>query len=170
MNLSASKNITFQEAIKLTQSFLENINSMDENQKEATVSSLVKTENGARGFFVTFLTNEEININNYSEGILNGLKSSPEIVAELLVKNVAMSTSMAITHRRNDNEELAEKSTQVKHRSKYIIKKLDLDVIREKIEQLKLTIEHKKGVYQEFLERWGYDHEQKQAILESINN
>jgi hypothetical protein len=169
MNLLASETISFEEAISLTQSFLDNLENMQEEDKYQIISSLVKTENGARGFFVTYLTDERLFADFPSEGIVKGLKSSREIIAELLVKNVAMSTAMAITHRDNHNEEMAQKSLRVKIRSINLIKELNLDLIQQKIAQLKITINQNQGVYQEFLERWGYDQNQKIAILEAFS-
>ncbi len=168
MNLRAEKNITFEEAIALTQKFINEIPQLSESEKEAIVSSLVLTENGARGFFVTYLTNDNPVVDEKSSGIVAGLKNSPEIVSELLVKNVAMSTAMKITHQRNNHLEMAEKSTRVTERTLTLISQLSLHQIKEKIELLVNTIYEEKGVYQEFLNRWGYDDEQKQAIYKQL--
>jgi hypothetical protein len=172
MNLRAEKNITFEEAIALTEKFINEIPQLSELEKEAIVSSLVISENGARGFFVTYLTNDNPLVDEKSSGILTGLQTSPEIVSELLVKNVAMSTTMKITHERNNNLEMAEKSARVAQRSLNLINQLSLSQIKEKIELLIKTIQEEKGIYQEFLNRWGYDDEQKQAIHKqlAVNN
>lgn len=164
MSLKAEKNITFEEAIGLTEKFIKEIPQLSELEKEAIVSSLVISENGARGFFVTYLTNDNSLVDEKSSGILAGLETSPEIISELLIKNVAMSTAMKITHERNNNLEMAQKSARVTQRSLNLINQLSLSEIKEKIELLIKTIQEEKGVYQEFLNRWGYDHEQKQAI------
>jgi hypothetical protein len=164
MSLIAEKNITFEEAITLTEKFINQIPQLSELEKEAIVSSLVISENGARGFFVTYLTNDNPLVDEKSSGIVIALETSPEIVSELLVKNVAMSTAMKITHNRNNNLEMAEKSARVTQRSLNLISQLSLSQIKEKIELLIKTIEEEKGIYQEFLNRWGYDDEQKQAI------
>lgn len=172
MSLIAQKNITFEEAIALTEKFIQQIPELSESEKESIVSSLVISENGARGFFVTYLTNENPSVDEKSSGIIAGLKTSPEIVSELLVKNVAMSTAMKITHERNNSLEMVEKSARVTQRSLILISQLSLSQIQEKIELLIKTIKEEKGVYQEFLNRWGYDDEQKQAIYQQliINN
>jgi hypothetical protein len=172
MNLRAEKNITFEEAIALTEKFINEIPQLSELEKEAIVSSLVISENGARGFFVTYLTNDNPLVDEKSSGILAGLQTSPEIISELLVKNVAMSTAMKITHERNNNLEMAEKSARVAQRSLNLINQLSLSQIKEKIELLIKTIQEEKGIYQEFLNRWGYDDEQKQAIHKqlAVNN
>ena len=50
--------VTFEQAIALTQSLLSQIEagSLSEADIATVISALVKTENGARGFFVTYLT------------------------------------------------------------------------------------------------------------------
>lgn len=170
IDLIADKNITFEEAIALTHKFIEQINQLSEKEKSVIISSLVASENGARGFFVTYLTSDNPIADHPSEGIISGLKTSPEIVSELLVKNVAMSTAMRITHTRNNDPEMAESSLQVTQRSLNLINQLSLREIQAKIEQLKNTIVETKGTYQDFLNKWGYDQEQKEIILNTLNN
>lgn len=169
MNLRLSDSISFEEAITFTQSLLNQIERMNENQKEEVISNLVKTENGARGFFVTYLTDERSLAEHPTEGVINGLKIDPEIVGELLVKNVAMSTAMSITHQRNNDEEMKQKSQRVAQRSLKLIQQLQSQIITEKIQKLQETIKTNQGEYQEFLERWGYDQEQKQLIVEKLS-
>jgi hypothetical protein len=79
-----------------------------------------------------------------------------------------MSTGMSITHKRNGNEEMAEKSQRVTNRCINLIRALNLKLISQKITQLITTINQEKGVYQSFLERWGYDKQQKQAMKQAF--
>ncbi|WP_330202570.1 hypothetical protein [Cyanobacterium sp. Dongsha4] len=167
-NLIADKNISFEDAIALTQRFIEQIKQLSEAEKEEVISSLVASENGARGLFVTYLTSDNSVVDNLSQGIINGLKTSPQIVSELLVKNVAMSTAMRLTHTRNSNPKMAESSFKVTQRSLNLIEELSLPETKEKIILLINTIKQKEGVYQEFLSRWGYDEEQKKLILDVL--
>lgn len=169
MSLIATKTISFEDAIALTQEFIEQIDDLSEEQKEKIVSALVASENGARGFFVTFLTSDNPEVERESSGIINGLKTSPEIVSELLVKNVAMSTAMKLTHQRNQQEEMAQQSQRVTKRSLNLIKQLSLTQVEAKIRDLKTTINRGEGVYEQFLTRWQYDTEQQQAIVNIFN-
>ncbi|MGY6530765.1 MAG: hypothetical protein ACXITR_12655 [Cyanobacterium sp.] len=168
MNLIAQENISFESAIALTQEFIRQLPTLDEEKQEEIVTSLVKSANGSRGFFVTYLTHESAVVDNPSNGIIQGLKSAPEIVSELLVKNIAMSSAMKITHMRNNDPEMAESSQKVTQRTKKIVKLCQLEEVKKKVIQLQNTIVNNAGEYQEFLLRWGYDDEQKQAILESV--
>lgn len=170
--LKLSESITFQEAIAATQSLLEEMEaarSSDREIKEA-IASLVKSMNGARGFFVTYLTDDRPIADSPSEFVIEALKSSSETVSELLVKNVAMSAAMAVVHRRNNDENMAQGSDRVCRRSINLIQQLQLDEITNKLKQLQYSIATSEGSYGDFLQRWGYasDREQIQAIQEAI--
>ena len=111
-DLKVPENITFENAIALSQDLiikLEN-EAINATQLQSLIKDLVATSNGARGFFVSYLTADSPVADQPSKAILEGLKSAPEIVSELLVKNIAMSTAMAITHRRQDHESIDRKS------------------------------------------------------------
>lgn len=156
------KPLNFVSAIAFTQELLSN------NEPSASeIAQLVKTEDGARGFFVTYLTSEIAN--SPSTEIITGLRSHPEIVGELLVKNLAMSTAQQLFHRRRQDEEMAFSSQQVQVRTARLIELVNLDLVFEKLQQMVASIET-GGSYQAFLERWNYDDEQKQAIKAAINN
>jgi hypothetical protein len=158
--------ITFNEAISHTESLLAQMaaGKLSPAQISAAIASLVKSENGARGFFVTYLTQDSSLPDRPSEEVIQALRSSPEIVAELLVKNLAMSTAMILTHRRQDNEERAKSSERVRDRTAYLIGKVDLESVRDRCRKLLETATTGEGTYSAFLERWGYDTEQRQAI------
>ncbi|MCU0536808.1 MAG: hypothetical protein MUD14_23210 [Hydrococcus sp. Prado102] len=172
MNLQVPESITFEDAIALTQSFLNNLSTdeLEEKEIQATITSLVKTENGARGFFVTYLTDDRTLADNPSNGVIEALKTSPEIVDELLVKNLAMSSAMAIAHRRNKDEESAKGSDSVRQRTAYLIKQLHSDLIANKLKELSKSAATGEGEYQAFLKRWGYDEEQKKVIQKAISD
>jgi hypothetical protein len=158
--------VTFEQAIALTQDLLEKLPDLSEPEIQASVTDLVSTENGARGFFVTYLTDDHPFADQPSPAVLQALQTSPEIVSELLVKNLAMSASMAIAHRRNGKEEMAQGSDRVLRRSVSLVQGLQMSGIGEKVAQLRDSATTGEGAYQAFLERWGYDAEQRQKIAE----
>jgi hypothetical protein len=86
----------------------------------------------------------------------------------LLVKNLAMSTAMAITHRRNQQEAMAKGSDRVRSRTARLIQALSFPQLQEQANQLTESIDTGAGHYQSFLERWGYDDEQKRAIYVAL--
>ena len=171
MNEQVSDAITFEDAIALTQSLLEKMsaNQLKDTEIQSLITSLVKTENGARGFFVTYLTDERPLADNPSFGVIEALKSSPEIVGELLVKNLAMSSAMVMTHRRNQDETMAKGSDSVRQRTINLIQQMRSPLISEKLKELSTSAATGEGNYQSFLQRWGYDEEQKQVIQKAIS-
>ena len=162
--------ISFEEAIALTQSFLAEMQqgSLSDSQIEQTIAALAASENGARGFFVTYLTDERSFADQPSDPIVQGLRSSPELVSELLVKNLAMSTAMILAHTRNQNLEMAQGSERVQRRTVQLIQLVKLAIVQTKLQTLSETITMNAGHYQRFLERWGYDIEQRDAIQQIL--
>jgi len=156
--------ITFEQAIALTQSLLNQLDQVSETEIQATITTLVSTENGARGFFVTYLTANLPYADQPSDAVIKALQTSPAIVSELLVKNLAMSASMAIAHRRTANEAMAKGSDRVQRRTTVLIQRVQMPEVTQKATQLQASAETGVGEYQAFLERWGYDAEQRQQI------
>lgn len=169
MSLKVPETVTFEQAIALTQSLLSQLEAGIQEPEIATViSDLVKTQSGARGFFVTYLTSESSVADNPSTAIIQALRSHPEVVAELLVKNLAMSASQVVFHRRNQNEAMAQDSERVRQRTARLIELVNLTNVRDRIHKLLQTLAQGEGEYKTFLERWGYDTEQKQVMSQAL--
>jgi hypothetical protein len=166
----SSDDLTFEQAIALTQSLLTQMEQgkLSEAEIGEAIATLVSSMNGARGFFVTYLSDERAIADHPSEAVMQALQTSPEIVSDLLVKNLAMSSAMAITHRRNGDEPMAQGSDRVRSRTAYLIKRLRLAAIIEKAQKLHESASTGLGEYKAFLDRWGYDAEQRQVIQQSM--
>jgi hypothetical protein len=162
--------VSFDEAIAFTQDLMQLMaeGEITDIEVERAIAQLVQSMNGARGFFVTYLSSESSPADQPAEAVLKALHTAPETVATLLVKNVAMSTAMSITHRQQNHPELAEGSLQVQRRSVLLIEKLRSPEIKAELQQLAASLSTGNGDYQAFLERWGYDAEQKQEIQRII--
>ncbi len=156
--------ITFENAIQQTQDLLSQIEFLDIDTITQKLTDLVSTENGARGFFVTYLTSDLPYTEHPSLEVITALKTSPILVNELLVKNLAMSTAMVIYHRKQGDEENARGSERVEEKTGQLIKQLLSQSLAEKLQQLATSLNTGQGEYQAFLERWGYDDCQRQAI------
>ncbi|NJP12640.1 MAG: hypothetical protein HC866_26880 [Leptolyngbyaceae cyanobacterium RU_5_1] len=158
--------VSFEQAIALSQSLLDQIEQgkLAETEIEPAIAALVASENGARGFFVTYLSDDRPFADPPTAAIIAALKTSPDVVSPLLVKNLAMSTAMAIAHRRNQNEDLAQGSDRVQSRSTQLIQALPSSQLQEQAQALAESIDTSTGAYQPFLQRWGYDPDQRQAI------
>jgi hypothetical protein len=168
MDLVAPASISFPDAIELTKTFVDRLESgtLTEAEIETIVTSLVQSHNGARGFFVGYLTNPSPTVDTPSDAILRALKSAPNIIDDLLVKNLAMSAAMVLTHKRNNALDLMESSAMVCQRSDRLIEKLQLETIVELLQELHRTAVEGDGSYRDFLKRWGYDREQLDVIAQ----
>ncbi len=162
--------ITFEQAIALTQSLLSAIaqGTISETEVETTVATLVKSQTGARGFFVSYLTDDRAIANQPSAAILQALSTSADIVSDLLVKNLTMSAAMGVWHRRKSDEAQAQDSDRVRSRSLNLAQKLQLPALEARAQQLLSAIDTGVGSDQAFLERQQYDPEQQQAIRQTL--
>ena len=167
-----NQTLSFPQAIATTQALMNNMNAfqLTEAEIEQEITSIIKNKKGGRGFFVAYLTSDLALADNPSTGVINALKSSLEVVSELLVKNLAMSSAMVVAHTRQDDLENARGSQKVQERSSKLIQLLKSKSIENELQQLQTAIEAGKGDYQDFLQRWGYDSEQQQAIEKAIIN
>lgn len=163
-----SDNVSFVDAIAITQALLDDFEQGKTAAFESTVCALVRSENGARGFFVTYLSDDRPLAAHPTPALLAALQPSPAIVAPLLVKNLAMSTAMTLTHRRHQDETMVQGSERVRSRTAQLIQALQWPQVQAEAQRLLTAIETEKGDYQTFLERWGYDLEQRQAIQQTL--
>lgn len=157
-------NITFEEAIEATNRLLTESDRLDPPTIREKITDLVATENGARGFFVTYLTSDLPFADAPTPETIVALETSGAIVGDLLVKNFIMSTAMEVYHRRNGDEENALGSERVKARTSELIHRLSSPEIADNLQKLRKTLENNMGEYAGFFDRWGYDDEQLRAI------
>ena len=130
------------------------------------IGELIKTVEGARGFFVVSLSIDCPLMDRFPDALIFQLRSSGEIVVDLTVKNLAMSSAMVITHRENnDIQEL--QSERIKMRCIELLKLLDSNQVKKRLDVL-LEATKGNGKDFKFLNRWSYTTEQIKAISESI--
>ncbi len=130
------------------------------------IGELIKTVEGARGFFVISLSIDCPLMDRFPDALIFQLRSSGEIVVDLTVKNLAMSSAMVITHR-NNNDPQEMQSERIKIRCIELLKLLDTNQVKKRLEAL-LNATKGNGKDLKFLNRWGYSNEQINAITESI--
>ncbi len=162
--------IRFAAAIELTQQFVLQLQdgALTPEQVQSFVADLVATQEGARGFFVGYLTNGLGVVDKVDPGIILGLQTHPAVVADLLVKNLAMSTAQNIHFLRENQTDMAANSATVAKRSRQLIDAVKMPEIRVVAQQIIDAVQTGAGEYGEFLERWGYDVEQQKAIEQAL--
>ncbi|WP_404787752.1 hypothetical protein [Altericista sp. CCNU0014] len=171
-SLEVPDSVTFEAAIALTQTLLDRAEQAtpDPAEVETAVAKLLATHNGARGFFVAYLTDARALVEALVPAVLPALQTAPAAVSELLVKNLAMSAAMEIAHRRNNNPEQAAQSARVQRRTAALMEQLGFDYFKTDAEGLWQGIAANIGPYAAFLKRWGYDSEQQEAIAHQLRS
>ncbi len=130
------------------------------------IGELIKTVEGARGFFVVSLSIDSPLMDRLPDALIFQLRNSSEIVVDLTVKNLAMSSAMVVKHKEN-NDPLEAQSERIKIRCIELLKLLDSTKVKNRLD---ILLEATKGNGEDFkfLTRWAYNEKQIKAISESI--
>ena len=168
--MTISSAMSFEAAIAAAQSLLDQREQavIQDAEFGAATTELTATQNGARGFFVAYLTDSRGLVDTLIPVVAAALQQSTEIPPGLLVKNLAMSTAMEMTHRRSQNLDQAAQSAQVQRRTAALIRLLGFPYVKAEAEDLWQGITTNAGDYAAFLKRWGHDAEQREAIAHSL--
>ncbi len=138
------------------------------------VGELVASRDGARGFFVVSLTGEVPLMDRLPEALVAALQKAGEGVVDLTARNLAMSTAMILHHRRSGDREHQVGSERVQQRSTELLRQLEAGPVKRRLETLLAAAGEQgeaAGAVAEdraFLDRWGYDAEQRRAIVAAI--
>lgn len=148
--------------------------------------AMLSHSDGARGFFVTYLTDPMLkNSADSSDGlpmvVSDALKASDmSTVAPLAIMNVAMPTATALSHQASGDEKSAQNSARTARRGGRVLQLLAADsvtgpIVTEKLKACLRAVEawpgHGDEVDKEwasFLRRWKYDDAQVAAIREAL--
>jgi hypothetical protein len=131
------------------------------------VGELVASRDGARGFFVVALAGESPLMDRLPEPLVAQLRLAGEGVVDLTARNLAMSTAMALHHRRAEDLDQQTLSERVQTRSTELLRQLEPASVKRRLEGL-LAATAGEGEDVAFLDRCGYDQEQRAAIAKAI--
>ena len=166
----ADQQPTFQQAMEITAAWLqqwENEEISDEVLADR-VGEIVASRDGARGFFVVSLAGDSALMDRLPDAVAGQLREAGAGVVDLSVRNLAMSTAMALQHRRNGDATQQAGSERVTVRCTELLRLLEPALVKERLEQLLAASLDNQGEDVSFLEKWGYDSEQRRAIGDSV--
>ncbi|WP_216901228.1 hypothetical protein [Synechococcus sp. CCY 9618] len=138
------------------------------------VGELVASRDGARGFFVVSLTGDAPLMDRLPEPLVASLRQAGEGVVDLTARNLAMSTAMTLHHSRSGDQEHQAGSERVQLRSTELLRQLEPVAVKRRLESLLAAAGdredpcHAVVADRAFLDRWGYDAEQRLAIAAAI--
>ncbi len=132
------------------------------------VSELLASRNGTRGFFVISLSSDCPLMDRLPESLILRLRAAGDIVVDLCVRNLAMSTAMAIHHERIGDITHQTGSERIIDRCLELLRLLEPNAVKKRLETLLQATLEGKGTDISLLNRWNYDNEQKLAIASNI--
>jgi hypothetical protein len=160
---------TFQQAMEITAQWLalwENGELSDEVLSDR-VAELVASRDGARGFFVVSLAGDSPLMDRLPDPVVLALRQAGDGVVDLSARNLAMSTAMALHHQRNGDAGQQGGSERVQLRCTELLRLLEPSAVKQRLETL-LEATDGRGEDVAFLDRWGYDADQRAAIAEAV--
>ncbi|MBM5784961.1 MAG: hypothetical protein FJ076_09060 [Cyanobacteria bacterium K_DeepCast_35m_m1_288] len=160
---------TFQQAMEITAQWLalwENGELSDEVLSDR-VAELVASRDGARGFFVVSLAGDSPLMDRLPDPVVLALRQAGDGVVDLSARNLAMSTAMALHHQRNGDAGQQGGSERVQLRCTELLRLLEPGAVKERLEML-LEATDGRGGDVAFLDRWGYDADQRAAIADAV--
>jgi len=152
-------------------------------QAVSVLRALISSSSGARGWFVTLLTDERFDAvfrPPLDASLLSAISDTPEPNIKLMTMNVAMSTATELVHLANGNPDLAAASRLTRDRSRVLLVALldEMPGLRDEVFGLFSAVEpwelrdggklappaEANAEWVKFTKKWRYDAEQRAAI------
>jgi hypothetical protein len=164
------------------------------------VAALVTDRDGARGFFVVAMTSEIPLLDRQPEALLEALRQAGDTVVDLTVRNLVMSSAMAVHHARHADQLQLEGSQRVQRRAWELLGLLQPEAVRRRLQPMLAASRFKPEHSQDqpvavlpqpaaqqpaaqqpaaqqavlddlaMLRRWSYDQEQLVAITQALEH
>ena len=196
---SPSPQPSFPQALAITGQWLElwENGELSDEVLADRVAELVVNRDGGRGFFAVSLAGDSPLLDRLPEPLVLALRAVGAPVVDLCLRNLAMSTAMALHHARSGDPQQQAGSDRVASRCTELLRLLDPSQVKQRLETLWAAARagesggegisagdgaseaSSEGIGdgqaasaalssikedQAFLQRWGYDAEQRHAI------
>lgn len=148
-------------------------------ENAALLEEMLATSNGARGFFVSLLSQPDVLLADQAplpEALLAVLRArcTDKVVADLIVKNAVMSTAMAVQYEREGKTGMAVGSALTSRRSGTILQAthgMPNSTVPQIVELMLAALDESSGAklseaekkaFVPFVKKWGYNDQQKE--------
>jgi len=130
------------------------------------IAELTKTRNGLRGFFAYALSDKDCCLlDELPFSLIYKLNEGGGVVAEIVVKNLIMSSAQIIIHRRDNNHEYEMKSENISDRCKAILRLLETKLVTKIVNQVFRDLDTMGNSFNKSVK---YDSEQKEFMKKQI--
>jgi len=130
------------------------------------ISELIKTRNGLRGFFAYALSDKDcFLLDKLPFSLIYKLNENGDAVAEIVIKNLIMSSAQIIIHRRDNNHEYEMTSENISDRCKAILRLLKTKSVASSVDKVLRNLDNMGNSFDNSLK---YDPEQKEFIKKQI--
>jgi len=131
------------------------------------IAELTKTRNGLRGFFAYALSDKDcFLLDKLPFSLIYKLNEGGDAIAEIVVKNLIMSSAQIIVHRRDKNHEYEMKSENISDRCKAILRLLETKSVVNYVNQCLKNLDNMGNSFDNSIK---YDTEQKEFIKKQIH-
>ena len=132
------------------------------------IAELIKTRNGLRGFFAYALSDKDcFLLDKLPFSLIYKLNEGGNVVVEIVVKNLIMSSAQIIIHRRNNNHEYEMVSENISERCKAILRLLGTKSVTKSVNQVLRNLNNMGNSFDNSVK---YDSEQKEFIKKQISD
>jgi hypothetical protein len=132
------------------------------------IAELTKTRSGLRGFFAYALSDKDcFLLDKLPFSLIYKLNEGGDAVADIVVKNLIMSSAQIVIHRRNDNHEYEIRSENISARCKAILRLLETKLVTKSVNQVLRDLDNMGNSFDSSVK---YDSEQKEFIKKQIHD
>lgn len=155
---------TFGQSLKDAKSLLSLIDSgkLTSRQLSYRVDKFMVNSDTVRGFCIMLLTGDYRVSDNPPAAMVKSMRNGSDAVFEVMAKNVVMAPTMAVTHRRNQDEANAKASDKSTERTIKLIHLIDSAKMTEQLNAMKESFLGKPAAFLPFVKQWKYDQDSDQ--------
>ena len=162
------KEASFMQAINISAQWCEEWGEdlLSEEVLSDRIAELIKTRNGLRGFFAYALSDKDcLLLDKLPFSLIYKLNEGGDVVVDIVVKNLIMSSAQIIIHRRDNNHEYEITSENISDRCKAILKMLETNAVTKSVNQVFGNLDNMGNSFNKSVK---YDSEQKEFIKKQI--
>ena len=130
------------------------------------IAELIKTRTGLRGFFAYALSDKDcFLLDKLPFSLIYKLNECGDVVVDIVLKNLIMSSAQIIIHRRDNNHKYEITSENISSRCKAILRLLQSKLVTNSVNQVLRDLDNMGNSFDNSVK---YDSEQKEFIKRQI--